>query len=92
MSEWISVKERLPEDDTAVLIYTNETEVYGRHREKQKIYHNIYAAIYDGDRWYTYWCWGSKYIYKTNEESPNDTVEVTHWMPLPEPPEEADHG
>ena len=36
MSEWISVKEKLPEEDQGVILCTRETETYGKHREKRK--------------------------------------------------------
>ena len=36
MGEWISVKDRLPEDDQEVILCTREIETYGRHCEKRK--------------------------------------------------------
>lgn len=36
MSEWISVEDRLPEDDQEVILCTRETETYGKHREKKE--------------------------------------------------------
>lgn len=60
--KWISVEERLPDNDDYYLTYTTEytCEVYR----------------YDGDgEWVTAW---------------DDTAnhDITHWMPLPVPPEE----
>lgn len=62
LQRWISVEERLPENDDYYLTYTTEytCEVYR----------------YDGDgEWVTAW---------------GDTAnhDITHWMPLPERPEE----
>ena len=54
--KWISVKERLPEEDTAVLTY----------RE---------SGIEVECRWHRGW---------DNDEF--TCCQVTHWMPLPEPP------
>lgn len=71
-----------------VLIRTREIETYGRHGERRKTYYNTYAGYYDGENWLTVWCFGCKYIWETNEEYPNEHIEVTHWMPLPEPPKE----
>lgn len=60
-SKWISVEERLPEEEVQVL-------VYGR------IFMDI-GWILDGK-------WKSEYI------NAYDDDEITHWMPLPEPPKE----
>lgn len=90
--QWISVKDRLPEnEEDDVLIYCRETEHYGLHKEKRKAYHAIYKGAYDGDRWYTNWCHGCKYIEDVNAEWLDEEITVTHWMPLPEPPKE-EHG
>lgn len=59
MSEWISVKERLPEESTNVLV------------------------VHDGGRVTIEWMLSSrKFLYEEIYGY------VTHWMPLPEPPEE----
>ena len=80
---WISVKDGLPEDDREVILCTRETETYGKHREKKKIYKNIYIGYFDGYEWLTSYCHGCEYIFRMNEKYPNETIEVTHWMPLP---------
>lgn len=85
---WISVEDRLPEDDQEVILCIRETETYGKHREKKKIYKNIYIGYFDGYEWLTSYCHGFEYIFKMNEKYPNETIEVTHWMPLPCPPQE----
>ena len=80
---WISVKDKLPEEDQEVILCTSETETYGKHREKKKIYKNIYIGYFDGYEWLTSYCHGCEYIFRMNEKYPNETIEVTHWMPLP---------
>ena len=57
--EWISVKERLPEESGDYLVYCGE-------------YDGICVLHYEVLK--TKGKWGSKW------------KEVTHWMPLPEPP------
>lgn len=87
MGEWISVKDRFPEEEQEVLLYTEEIETYGRHCERKKIYHNVYRGYFDGEEWLTSYCHGCEYIFKMNEKYKHERIEVTHWMPLPEPPE-----
>ena len=84
--EWIPVTERLPDQEQDVILCTREIETYGKHHEKKKIYRNIYMGYFDGDEWLTSYCHGCEYIFRMNEKYPNETIEVTHWMPLPEPP------
>ena len=73
ISEWISVKDKLPEKDTDVLIYTTDNKInkaYRRHKswtENQK-------------EWLVFETLGYGYIY--------DDDEVLAWMPLPTPYEE----
>ena len=88
VQKWISVKDRLPEPEQEVLLCTREIETYGRHNEKKKIYRNIYMGYFDGNEWLTSYCHGCEYIFRMNEKFPNETIEVTHWMPSPEPPKE----
>ena len=65
--EWISVKERVPELNSAVLGYAPR-------------YGNIFAVYYDSVcRWIV---WSPT----SNEIFPASQGEITHWMPLPEPP------
>ena len=87
VQEWISVNDRLPDTDQDVILYTREIETYGKHHEKKKIYRNIYKGYFDGEEWLTSYCHGCEYIFRMNEKYPNETIEVTHWMPIPKPPE-----
>lgn len=68
MSEWISVKDRLPEVRAVVLVYANN-----------KIYVSGIAALNDyGDGLHNWYC--------VNDYESIDQ-DITHWMPLPDPPE-----
>ena len=60
MSEWISVKERLPEEEERVLVYLDSNRSYTKTDTDRLI----------NSKWVR---WGR---------------DVTHWMPLPEPPKE----
>ena len=71
--QWISVKDRLPEQDVAVLTYgqvlNNPPEVLGVRRR------------YNGDQeWKHTWESEDGFIYREND--------ITHWMPLPTAPKE----
>lgn len=83
-NEWISVKERLPDEEQDVLVLIREIEFYGRHKEKRNVYHWVHTGWYIDGEWATTYCFGHKYI----REEINDMCDlvVTHWMPLPELP------
>ena len=81
MSEWISVKDRLPETDGMYLV---SDVFYGRPHIKIAYY------MHDLSENLQFKCeeiYGSGFVNGDNE---GEWVEpdVTHWMPLPEPPEE----
>ena len=64
--EWISVEDRLPEDDEWQLVWLS-----GEHYPRRGAYH---AEKRESPRWYVRdWDWVDI---------------VTHWMPLPDPPQE----
>ena len=84
----ISVEARLPEGEDPVLILVKETEHYGLHKEKSKVYYCQYLAYWDDEEWYTTWCNGCRKITDTANEPNADDYEVTHWMPMPEAPKE----
>lgn len=70
--KWISVKERFPEYKTAVLGYGLRSKKYSE-TDKFPAAHVVYTRGED-EGWFTFWN--------------NEYVAVTHWMPLPQPPEE----
>ena len=71
MAKWIPVEKRLPEDKKPVLV------TYLGYNSKQP-HSELIACLYYGQ-------WGS---WDGDPCSYDDCkVEVTHWMPLPEPPE-----
>ena len=65
VQEWISVKNRLPENDQVVLCFMKD-KAFGTFRVFQWNY--IDWQWNDGNEWF-------------------DEKDVTHWMPLPQPPE-----
>ena len=75
--KWISVEERLPEDDIDVLVYAignNEESVIAM----TSYTHNMHGYNIEG--------WRSPWQYFFHE------YKITHWMPLPEPPKEEEHA
>lgn len=82
-TRWIPCSERLPEDDKKVLVYIpprDGTTQYGYYiaqmREVKGNAENFWG-IQTADSPWTVWAW----CYFVEPI-------VTHWMPLPEPPEE----
>jgi hypothetical protein len=69
--EWISVKDRLPECSTGVLIYVN----FQAHNITFRYYT---VALFNGTSWDD-----NSRNFVTHWMSPPI---VTHWMPLPKPP------
>ena len=80
MTEWISVKDRLPEESEPVIVYLSDQRNSG-----------IGIAYHLDDKW-----WGGIGINQTEpyvviyyHDGGQSTLlfhYVTHWMPLPEPP------
>lgn len=62
MSEWISIKDRLPENDALVLVCQQDVKDAA-----------TFIAFFINGRWAIL----------------NNEFTVTHWMPLPEPPNES---
>ena len=85
-SEWISVKDRMPDEEQDVLLLIREIEIYGRHLEKRQVYHSVYIGWCIDGEWATTYCYGHKYI--SEEVNNKCELAVTHWMPLPELPKE----
>lgn len=72
MSEWISVKDRLPEDGQKVL-------AFGGGERRYYCVAKFFKHFNDGG---DFWHLGAK----DRKYSPG--YKITHWMPLPEPPKE----
>ena len=73
MNKWISIKNKLPDNEEIFLVYRGEAkdpeiELGLWNKNKKKF------EYYDSE------CYG----YKIDD--------VTHWMPLPEPPKESDNN
>ena len=76
MNEWISVEDNLPDYETSVLVF-----VKGCGQTQAYVFGDSEISDWDGalltfETWYN--------------EVANDNIEdglVTHWMPLPSPPE-----
>ena len=68
MSEWISVKDRLPEYMCGVIVYIES--LCGKNFIDKDIFVNN--------------------VFHYQEDNPY--INVTHWMPLPEPPKEPSNG
>jgi hypothetical protein len=88
MSKWISVKDRLPSEEEDVIVLVREIEHYGKHKEKREVYHWIFTGWFIDGEWATNYCHGHRYIEDENKKYPDCVHTVTHWMPLPQPPEE----
>lgn len=69
MGEWISVKDRLPEQFVSVIVYMPNEKPF-------PTVHEGYLA--DNGKWYSAHCM-------------RGIKEITHWMPLPEPPKEEEY-
>ena len=68
---WISVKDRLPEDERTVLVYYNFGD-----KCKISFYETLAYYAFDPE---PHW------------QHEGTGLKVTHWMPLPEPPEEGEN-
>jgi len=79
MSDWIPVSERLPEPYWPVLVFTRPI-INGAERDSVSI------ALSEGENWFVVEDTFGTYQY--GEERFDDCADlaVTHWMPLPEPP------
>lgn len=72
MSEWISVKDKLPEKQIDVVFYSDPYEWWtGMFTPKNLGYDN------DGFKYHQHW----------GDDGYHKIKNVTHWMPLPKPPE-----
>lgn len=81
LNEWISVKDKIPQDNEPVLIYTTKKFPENMKQKTKRIYA---VAVYDIylKNWFTL----QDYI--ENSWLGNSAIDefVTHWMPLPKQP------
>ena len=88
--QWIPVAERLPEELVCVnVVWVNRAPA--PYYEKIKGVPFSGTACFFGERWY----WDSPVVLdmlseygKDDPDLVDDAVDITHWMPLPEPPKE----
>ena len=75
VQKWIPVSERLPESKVKILVYGGRIEIW--HNGVKQPMPSIFAGYMRGldEGWFTW-------------ESDDYISDVTHWMPLPEPPKE----
>lgn len=76
-TRWISVKERLPKLPNAQWASRMVIACYDNDRVSPMIYERTFVRGKSVERWKYHW-------------DRIADVEVTHWMPLPEPPEEGE--
>lgn len=74
MSNWISVKDRLPDEIGIYIVY-----VKGAEESTAALYNPVFERLFSGGG------------FAPIDESASFAEAVTHWMPLPAPPEEATH-
>ncbi len=81
VQEWISVKDRLPEEDGTYLTALNHH--FGAHQGV-----SIRKFAKDGETVDEYELAGQKYVwyFYDSEYGYVQTDSVTHWMPMPQPP------
>lgn len=92
MSEWISVNDRLPNDYGAVLItWVNRNPEWYYAHIKDTPFVGVAHFYPKTKRWYWYSAVTEDYLseYGDSEFDRIDKdIDITHWMPLPDPPQE----
>ena len=85
--EWIPVAERLPEEGTAVNItwVNHRPVIYYQHIKGKP---QTATGVYYRRKWYWWSAVVQDYLAEYGKWEPDEmdaAIEVTHWMPLPEP-------
>lgn len=76
VNQWISVKDRLPENNKPVLCFVIDTTGEGRTYVIGSCEHSEFWFLKIGDN--------KRFSF------PHMQIKVTHWQPLPKPPKEGD--
>ena len=71
---WISVKDRMPNPYQHVIVHVRHTEKWRENAAPSEQWNVVEEDCWLGDGW------------EVNAD--DDIHEITHWMPLPEPPKE----
>lgn len=74
MGEWIKCSERMPDAETPVLALLNGEIRVAEIRWDMPTHEETYRP---------FWYWDDPY----DDGQPWEVFDITHWMPLPEPPE-----
>ena len=81
---WISVEERMPALDTEVLVFAVGLPEWGfEGKTTMAIAHRFIYRFWSGGKEHEEWSTPWEYFHKD--------YKITHWMPLPEPPEEGNN-
>ena len=89
MAEWISVKDKLPTEGGEYLVFLKDIEPPTGEPIYDGIppYDVVTVAMYSEDA--KVFKWGDEWVFNMLLEHPcSFTMEMTHWMPLPQPPME----
>ena len=89
--EWISVKDRLPDDLQEVIVtFKNHCPEYYYLHIKDKPLTGV--CVYHRGKWYWYSQFTTDVLAEYGRhdiDKVDENIEITHWMPLPDPPKEA---